>query len=129
MYNQQEYTYENWISQFKSMTKLSEQLQFILLILNSLEGDSQEQFYNELTKFEEYFTDQEFMRKVKARDALIDSNPAEYYGRDFGEDDPYQYDQELEKNITEISMDILTTLGRVIKLMKSRDIAIPDEIS
>lgn len=128
MLQPQDYTYENWISQFKSMNKLSEQLQFILTILNSLEGDIQKEFHDEIVEFEGYYMDDNFMRKVKERDAIISENPAEYYGRDFGNDDPYKYDKQVERKITEISMNIMATLGRIIKLMKSKEFFIGEDM-
>lgn len=115
------------MSQFKGMDSLSDQLNFILVLLYSLDGDTQALFEPEIKKFEDITMDIDFMRLVKHRDALVNDYPAEYFGRDYSSDDPFIFNAELEKQINEISLEIKSVLGRVLKTMAKEEIVISDE--
>ena len=91
-----DYAYENWINQFKSMNKLTEKLQFIVTILNSLNSEGQKKFHSFLIKFEKIMMNHQFMRMVQHRDAMVNENPVEYFGKDYGFDDPFKYNKDLE---------------------------------
>lgn len=119
-----EFVTNNWILQFKSMEKLTEKLQFVLLILYSVESPVQKKFEREILKFEDYLNDVKFMRAVKHRDALVDEYSAEYFGKDYGGDDPFSYNFKLEMKINKISMDLLSTLGRLIKVVKESEFSV-----
>lgn len=123
-----EMRYETWIVQLKNTDKLSEQLVFILTILNSLEGSIQKDFQDQILKFESYYKNQKLMRHIKHRDALISEYPTEYYGHDYGEDDPFLYKKDVELQITKISLEIMSTLGMVIKRLKNTEFNIDDEV-
>jgi len=81
----------------------------------------------EIKKFEEFTMDVEFMRSVKHRDALVNEFSAEYFGRDYTEDDPFLFNAELEEQINEISLEIKSVLGRVLKSMAKDEIVISDD--
>lgn len=115
MFNQPEFSTDTWITQFRQMSKLEEQLKFILLILKSVDAELQSKFHSEIILFEKYFLDKSFMREVKHRDSVIQTNSTEYYGKDFGEQDVFKFNEELENKITKISLKIMDTLGRIIK--------------
>lgn len=123
---EQEYTYENWIAQFRTMEKLTDQLRFILTILYSLDAETQKQFHEQILKFEKIFESQNFMRKVKHRDALIENYATEYFGEDKGIDDPFRYKGDTEKLITKLSLEIMNCLGLIIKHLKSTEFTIGD---
>jgi len=115
------------INQFKSLDKLEEQLKYILTLLYSLDADSQEHFQPEILKFENIFLRNEYIRQVRHRDALVNDYPAEYFGKDFGQDDPFLYKKKLEQDMTNVSLEIMAVLGRIIKRMKAQNIVIGDE--
>jgi hypothetical protein len=117
-----------WISEFKSMEKLSEQLTFILLILYQLDTDTQELFRADIEHFESIYANLKFMRQVKHRDGLVDDHPIEYYGRDYGAYDPFKYKDNTEKQINSISLEIMGVLGRIIRTTRERGIVIGDEM-
>lgn len=118
---------ETIISTFKSLDKLEEQLKYVLVLLYQLDQKSQEKFQEQIVEFEDYFADTEFMRFVRHRDALVKDYPAEYFGRDYGFDDPFQFNPELEKKINDISMKIMAVLGLIIKSMKESHLFIGDD--
>lgn len=123
---------DNWqfiniMSQFKGMDSLSDQLNFILVLLYSLDGDTQALFEPEIKKFEDFTMDVDFMRLVKHRDSLVKEYPSEYFGKDYPEDDPFLFNPKLEKQINEISLEIMSVLGRVLKTMGREEIVIDDE--
>lgn len=123
-----DYTYENWIVQLKNTPRISDQLTFILTILNSLDVKIQKDFQDYMSRFEGYFKNQSLMRQIKHRDSLISEYPSEYYGRDYGDDDPFEYKEEIEFKITTISLEIISCLGFVIKKIKSQEFMIDDDV-
>lgn len=125
--NQEEFQYNHWISEFKSMTKLSEMLNFILVILYSLEEDVAKLFEAEIKHFEQISQDLKFMRAVKHRDAMIEEYAVEYFGKDYKEDDPFRFRKNTEIRIKKVELEIMGVLGRVIKTLKSQGIIISDE--
>jgi len=118
---------ETIISTFKSLDKLEEQLKYVLVLLYQLDMKTQQKFQDQILKFEEILSNTDFMRQVRHRDALVEDYPAEYFGRDYGYDDPFLFDEKLEKKINEISMEIMATLGLMIKEMKESSLFIGDE--
>ena len=117
----------NLLSQFKSIETLTEQINFVLILLYSLDGEKQPIFEAEIKKFENLLTDIKFMRKVRHRDSLVKDYPAEYFGRDFGEGDPFHFEEDLEIEIKEFEIELMAVLGRVIKVMSTTDINIGED--
>jgi len=115
------------ISDFKSLDKLEEQLKFVLLHLYSLTKEEQDRFRPQIVEYEKLLSNTKFMRKVKYRDSLILDYPTEYFGNDYGEEDPFMYDEELENQIIKIGMRLLATVGLIAKSMKERSVSIGDE--
>ena len=122
-----DYVGTNLLSQFKSCQTLTEQLNFIMPLLYSLDTDTKKLFDGEIRKFERLELDVDFMRAIKHRDSLIQDFSTEYFGQDFGSDDPFLYDKELETQIARLSLELMSILGRVINVMKKEQILIPDE--
>jgi len=118
---------ETIISTFKSLDKLEEQLKYCLVLLYQLTEDQQNVFNEQIVEFEGYFADINFMREVRHRDAMVKDYSAEYFGKDYGFDDPFQFNPKLEKKINIISMRIMATLGLLIKQIKEQHINISDE--
>jgi len=115
------------ITQFKGINTLSGQLNFVLLQLYSLDGETQEAFRSDLIRLEKLFTDLDFMRQVRERDGLVEMHPVEYFGRDYGDNDPYLFNMPLEKKINDLSLELFGILGRVINMMKHKKVFIGDE--
>jgi hypothetical protein len=115
------------ISDFKSMNKIEEQLKFVLLHLYSLDRDTQEKFRPQIVEYEKIMANNVFMRQVKYRDSLAEDYPSEYFGTDFGDDDPFIYDEKLELQISKISMRLLATVGLIAKAMKEKNIVIGED--
>lgn len=116
---------DNWISQFRIIDKIYEQLKFIVVLLYSLDTEGQKKFRPQILKFEKYLSNNVLMRKIRYRDALISDHPTEYYGKDLGDDDPFLYLEELEAKITNLSMEIMACLGLVVKHVKEQEFTIP----
>lgn len=55
-----------------------------------------------------------FRRSVHKRHALMEREPIVYFGDNVLKDDAYDYDEELEKKITEVEFKITTFLGNVL---------------
>lgn len=127
MFEQNEIMAETIISTFKSLDKVEEQIKYVLVLLYQLDMANQEKFQEQILEFENYFSDIEFMKLVRYRDALVKDYSAEYFGRDYGIDDPFLFNKELEQKINEISMKIMATLGLIIKSMKESIVNIPDD--
>lgn len=126
-FDQEQMLADTIIQNFKSMTKLKEQLRYVLLILYQLDQKGLEQFHSNVLKIEKYLTDVKFMRAIGERDAIVDEYPREYFGKDFSYDDPFIYKQKLEVTINKIELELLGILGLVIKYLKQDSFTIPDE--
>ena len=118
---------ETIISTFKSLEKIEEQLKYVLILLYQLDSNLQTKFQDQILEFEKLFNDDEFIRKVRYRDALVKEYPTEYFGRDYGFDDPFKFDKKLEDKINKLSMRIMAVLGLIIKEIKESKLYIPDE--
>lgn len=126
-FDQEQMLADTIIQNFKSMTKLKEQLRYVLLILYQLDQKGLENFHSNVLKIEKYLTDVKFMRAIGERDAIVDEYPREYFGKDFSYDDPFIYKQKLEVTINKIELELLGILGLVIKYLKQDSFTIPDE--
>jgi len=115
------------ITQFKSLDKLEEQLKYIITLLYSLDTKSQDHFSEEIRKFENIFIKNKYMREVRHRDALVNEYPSEYFGKDFGSDDPFNYKEKLEIDMTKLTLELMMVLGRIIKRMKEQHLVIGDD--
>ena len=127
MYDDTGFEAMGMLSQFKSIDTLTEKLNFVLILLYSLEGDKQAIFEAEIKIFENIVSNVKFMRQVKHRDSLVKEYPTEYFGRDFGEGDPFLFKNKLEEEINEIEIQMMGVLGRVIKVMAPSQVVIGDE--
>lgn len=121
-----DYGADRIIADFKSIEKIEEQLKFVLLQLYSLPMDKQKTFRNQIIQFEKMFVNQKYMRKIRHRDAMIEENSQEYFGKDYGEDDPFLYNPKLEESITRLSMKLLATIGLIVKSMKENIFSVDD---
>jgi hypothetical protein len=114
------------IQTFKSMTKLKEQLRYVLVLLYQLDSKGQKQFQDDILKLEKYLSDLKFMRSIGERDAIVEEYPREYFGRDYSYDDPFIYKQKLESHINKIELYLLSVIGMIIKYLKQDSIVIGD---
>lgn len=116
-----------WLSEFKGIKSFREQLSYILGILYSLEPETQELFQADMQKMEKLFLNMNFYREVEHRDALVQDYPAEYFGKDYGDDDPFLFKARTEQQITKLSLELLGILGRIIKANRGKGINVSDE--
>ncbi len=65
-------------------------------------------------------TDYKFKKKVYKRQALTEREPITYYGDDLIKDDPYDYDEEFEREITMIEFKITTFLGNILAFIQEQ---------
>ena len=117
-----------WLAEFKSMEKLEEQLQFVIVILYSLSDDLQELFHAEIQRYEKIWSDINFMRDVRLRDSLVKEYPAEYFGRDYGGDDPFIFNMQVEVRINKLQLELMGVLGRIIKSTRGSGFVLGDEV-
>lgn len=122
----EDYFADTIIQNFKGMTKLKEQLRYVLIILYQLDDKGQEKFHESIVKIEKYLADIKFMRAISERDGMVEEHPIEYFGKDYGYDDPFIYKQALEIRINKIELELLAVLGMVIKHLKQH-MVISDE--
>jgi hypothetical protein len=113
-----DYSADRIITEFKSLVSLEEQLKFVLLHLYSLPADKQAGFRQQILEFEKILSNSKFMRMVRHRDAMITDYAWEYFGKDYGDEDPFVFDTRLEDRIQTISMKILAVIGLVVKALK-----------
>lgn len=122
-----DYSSEKIITEFKSIECVEEQLKYVLLHLYSLDKNGQERFRDQIIEYEKYLSNTKFMRQIRYRDAIIRDYSAEYFGQDYGDDDPFIYDEKLEMQINRINMRLLATIGLIAKSMKETNFAVDDE--
>jgi hypothetical protein len=119
-FDQDEMMADTIIQNFKSMSKLKEQLRYVLLILYQLDNEGQQKFQSEIVKLERYLANIKFIRRISERDAIVEEHPMEYFGKDFGYDDPFIYKDKLENTINKIELELLAILGLVVKHLKKQ---------
>jgi len=128
LFNQgDDFNAERIISDFKSIEGIEEQLKFVLLHLYALDKDNQEKFRPQIIQYEKLVGNVKFMRKIRYRDSILKEFSSEYYGNDYGDDDPFMYNEELEVQINKIGMRLLATVGLVAKSMKEKNIVIGED--
>jgi hypothetical protein len=118
---------ERLIIEFKSITSVEEMLKYMLAHLYALDANLIEKFRNQIVEYEKLLANVKFMRAIRYRDAMIRESAEEYFGDDYGDDDPYMYNEELEEEIQKISMRLLATLGMVVKQLKNKSVDIGDD--
>jgi hypothetical protein len=117
------------INHLRQIDKVEEQLKYILILIHSLPQDKMELFRNDLVYFEKLFKDPNFIRQMRERDAIVTDYAMEYFGKDFGESDPFLFKAELEEKITRISMRIMETAGKIVQEIKEgTEFEIPEGI-
>lgn len=124
---QDDYTGEHILSEFKGIISLEEQLKYVLTLLYSLDDNGQSMFRRQILEYEKIWMDMHFIRGVRERDGLVKEFTVEYHGRDYGEDDPFIYKEELEKKLNQITLRLMATLGLIIKYTKQKVVEIGDE--
>jgi hypothetical protein len=100
-------------------------LQIVLVICQMLQTQPlDDDMLGEIKKTEkfarDYITDPEFRRKINKRQALIEREPIVYFGDEMLKDDAYDFDADLEKNITDIEFKITTFLGNVLSYIQEQ---------
>lgn len=115
------------LREFKSIDAIEHQLKYILSLLYSLDPKSKELFSADTRKLERLLNNQKFLRSIRYRDSLVTEYSMEYYGRDYGDDDPFHYNQKLERDIQNLSMELMRMLGSIINVLKDTSIFVRDE--
>jgi hypothetical protein len=59
-------------------------------------------------------TDADFRRAIHRRNALMEREPITYFGDQVAKDDMYDFDEDLEKDVTSIDFEVTTFLGNVL---------------
>lgn len=79
-----------------------------------------------LKKVKEYLKNQYLMRRIKAVDSIKETteNKAYYYGQDRGIGDPFKYEEETEGIVTEIRLELLSAISKIIKDEENQDISV-----
>lgn len=126
-FTSEDYDAERLIAEFKSIDEIEEQLKFVLLHLYSLNRETQEKFRSQIIEYEKLLGNTKFMRQIKYRDSLVSDYATEYFGNDYGEDDPFVYDEKLELQINKIGMRLLATVGLIAKSMKEKTFVIGED--
>jgi hypothetical protein len=77
-------------------------------------------------KIKEYLTNQHLMRRIKAADAIKETseNKAYYYGQDKGIGDPFRYEEETEGIVTNIRLELLSAISKIIREEEDQEINI-----
>jgi len=77
-------------------------------------------------KVKEYLTNQYLMRRIKAVDSIKETteNKTYYYGQDRGIGDPFKYEEETEGIVTEIRLELLSEISKIIREEEDNDINI-----
>lgn len=128
MYDDNKIDAQSILFNYKSLSLFKEQLNYVLLIIYSLDHETRKQFDPEMRKFEAVFLDLGFKRKVERRDGLVKEYPVEYFGKDYGHDDPFQFDELTEEKITEYQLELMGIIGRIISLMQEDVISLDGEM-
>lgn len=70
----------------------------------------------EMEKFsKDLLTNPQFRRAVNKRTALMEREPVTYFGQELPKGDEYDFDEELENEITAIDFRITLFVGRILK--------------
>lgn len=69
---------------------------------------------------QEKLTDAKFRKKVHKRHALMEREPITYFGEETMKSDPYDFDEDFEKEITAIEFRITTFLGNVLAFIQEQ---------
>jgi hypothetical protein len=67
---------------------------------------------------QELLTSHKFRRLIHKRHALMEREPITYFGDEILKDDMYDYDEEFEKQVTNIEFKITTFLGNVLAFIQ-----------
>jgi hypothetical protein len=101
-------------------------LEIVIVICQMLQTQPlEDDMVAEIKKMEKFardlLTSPEFRRKVHKRMALIEREPIIYFGDEALKDDPYDFDETLENDITAIDFKITTFLGNVMSYIQEQE--------
>ena len=83
--------------------------------------DTMTKTVRETSKFcQKLLTNAEFRRAILRRNALMEREPITYFGDETAKDDMYDFDEQLEKDLTEIDFKITTFLGNVLTYIQQQ---------
>jgi hypothetical protein len=115
------------LMQFKSIKSVEEQITFVLGLLYTLDSKDSDVFHTEILNLEELLEDTELMRAIRYRDSIVESFASEYFGRDYGEDDVFKFEKELEEFLLKTTRKLLAILGRYLRVTGEVRIDLGDE--
>jgi hypothetical protein len=117
------------INQIRQIEKVEQQLKYVQMLINSLTVDSKENFRDDLVYIEKFLLDPKFLRELRERDAMVIDYAMEYFGKDFGDSDPFLYKDEFERKLVRISFRVMEIAGRIVQELKSvGEFEIPTEM-
>jgi len=91
-----------------------------MLSTQTLEEDMEKEVKNMERYTQVLLTDPKFRRNVHKRQALMEREPITYFGEETLKDDPYDFDEKFEKEITNIEFKITTFLGNVLAFIQNQ---------
>lgn len=85
-----------------------------MLSTQKLTEDMEKEVRNMERYSQGFLTDPKFRKSIHKRQALMEREPITYFGDDTLKSDGYDYDEQLENQITTIEFKITTFLGNVL---------------
>jgi hypothetical protein len=117
-------TVQELIRYCHTLDRPDKKLQICMNICQMLEAvEMNEDLRKEIDKMRKFaqdlLTNTKFRKAIYKRDALMNIEPVTYFGDDVPKGDMYDYDMELEEDVTVIDFKIVTFLGNVLKFMQA----------
>jgi len=99
--------------------KIDKKLQICFNLCQMLTGMTLDESMTKVVKKMQSFTqrlltDADFRRAIHRRNALMEREPIIYFGETVAKDDMYDFDEQLEKDVTSIDFEMTTFLGNVL---------------
>jgi len=119
------YLMSELIKNCQSSNRTDQRLELVHNICQMLASQTLDEEMTKLIKNMEKFTqekltDAKFRKKVHKRHALMEREPITYFGEETMKSDPYDFDEEFEKEITAIEFRITTFLGNVLAFIQEQ---------
>ena len=116
-------TVQELIRYCHTLSRPDKKLQICMNICQMLEGgeltDEMNTLIDKMRKFcQDLLKNPKFRKAVYKRDALLKLEPITYFGDSIPKGDQYDYDKELEEDITVIDFKIVTFLGNILKYLQ-----------
>jgi hypothetical protein len=119
------YTMKELIKAVQSSNQTDKRLEMVhnicqMLTTQTLSEDMEKEVKN-MEKFSQgLLTDPKFRKGIHKRQALMEREPITYFGDSVMKDDPYDYDDKFEEQVTIIEFKITTFLGNVLAFIQEQ---------